>query len=110
MKIQAKKLLALILACLVLLPASACATGNGGAETQASVTIEAETEAETGDKPDIKKTNYDTEFVITGNDNIYDNAVVGDGYKTGEAFEDSIYERTIRIKDRLDAPTGPCLL
>ena len=31
MKIQAKKLLALILACLMLLPATACATGDGGA-------------------------------------------------------------------------------
>ena len=85
MKIQAKKLLALILACLMLLPATACATGDGGTETQASVTIEAEIEAETGDKPDIKKTNYDTEFTLIGTHTIMQ-WVTADEDSSGDPF------------------------
>ena len=102
MKFQPKKLLALILAGLMVLPAVSCANEEDSVETKdPSATTAAVTEEDTGYKPDIEKTDYDCDFVITGTYNIYSNAVVDDEYKAGDPFEDSIYERTVRIKDHL---------
>ena len=99
MKFQPKKLLALLLAGMMVLPAVACAKGDDTTETSGE--NQTVVEDDTGYKPNIEKTDYDADFVITGNYNIYNNAVVGENYKAGDAFEDSIYERGVRIKDHL---------
>ena len=101
MKFHPKKLLALILAGLMILPAASCADEEDSVETKDSNASETVAEEDTGYKPEIEKTDYDADFIITGTYNIYSNAVVDDDYKAGDPFKDSIYERTVRIKDHL---------
>ena len=96
-----KKLLALILAGLMILPVASCADEEDSVETKDPNASETVAEEDTGYKPEIEKTDYDADFIITGTYNIYSNAVVDDDYKAGDPFKDSIYERTVRIKDHL---------
>ena len=100
MKRDAKKWTALLLAGLLLLSSTACATGDDGEETATGDATNAVTEEDTGFKPDIEKTNYDCDFVITGVGNVRDWALA-DEDSTGDPLEDSIYERSVKIKDHL---------
>ncbi len=98
MKNKAKRILALLLAVLTVLPCVACAkTDDPVAETQSAVTTEA-VEVDTSFKPDIEKKDYDTEFVITGLNNGW--LIAGED-SAGDPFQDSIYERALRIQDYL---------
>ena len=100
MKRDPKRILAFFLAGILLLSATACATGGGDEDTGLSNDTTADTEADTSYKPDIEKTNYDSEFVITGVDSIRVWALANED-STGDPLEDSIYERSIKIKDHL---------
>ncbi len=100
MKIQPKKLLALLLAGLMILPAVACAKSDEPDETRDTFAAETAGEEDIGYKPDIEKTNYDCEFVVTGVGSIRD-WVIPKEDTAGDPFEDSIYERAIRVKDHL---------
>lgn len=100
MKLQPKRLLAALLAGLMILPTAACATGDDPTETQSPGATSAETEADTGYKPDIEKTNYNADFVITGVDTVLAWSVASEE-SVGDPFLYTIYERSIRIKDHL---------
>ena len=100
MKFQPQKLVALLLAGLMVLPMAACATGDDSVETQDSNATQAETEADTGYKPDIEKKNYDCEFVITGAGSVR-SWLLAEEDSAGDPLEDSIYERAIKIQDYL---------
>ncbi len=100
MKFQPKKLLALILAGLMVLPAVSCANEEDPVETKDPNATEEVTEADTGYKPNIAKTDYDTEFNIIGTHTIM-RWITADEDSTGDAFEDTLYERAVRIKDQL---------
>ena len=100
MKLQPKRLLAALLAGLMILPTAACATGDDPKETQSPGATSAETEADTGYKPDIEKTNYNADFVITGVDTVLAWSVASEE-SVGDPFLCTIYERSIRIKDHL---------
>ncbi len=101
MKINPKKLAALLLAGLMILPAAACAKGDDPVETKAPNATEAVSEGETGYKPDIEKTNYDTEFTTIGTHTVIEWITPSDDYKAGDPMEDSLYERGVRLKDHL---------
>ena len=100
MRFRPKKLLALLLAGLMLFSATACGQSDESEETKAPPDTEAVTEADTGYKPDIEKTDYACDFIITGNGNIRSWAIA-DEDSTGDPFQDAIYERAIRVKDHL---------
>ena len=101
MKFQPKKLLALILAGLMVLPAVSCANEDDSVETKdLNSTTETVAEEDTGYKPDIEKKDYDCEFVITGNGNVRSWALT-DEETAGDPFMDTIYERATKIKDHL---------
>ena len=97
MKHDPKKILAFFLAGALLLSATACATGGGDEDTGLSNDTTADTEADTGYKPDIEKTDYDCEFVITGVDSIRGWALANED-SSGDPLEDSIYERSIHSR------------
>ncbi len=101
MKLQPKKLLALLLAGLMTLSATACAGGDQPVDdTRDASATEAVTEDETGYKPDIEVTDYDSEFVVTGVHNVM-NWILAEEDSKGDPLQDSIYERNIKIKDYL---------
>lgn len=100
MKFQLKKLTALLVAGLMLLPTMACAKGGDDVETKDPAATDAATEEESGYKPDIKKTNYNADFTVIGTHTIM-RWVTSDEDSKGDAFEDTLYERSIRIKDQL---------
>ncbi len=105
MKVQFKKLLALLLAGLMTLSCVSCATADEPEETKDPNVTEAVIGDETGYVPEIakkeNKKDYDTEFVITGTYLLMNWLVVDDDYKAGDALEDAFYERAVRIKDQL---------
>ena len=100
MKFQPQKLVALLLAGLMMLPMAACAKGDGDTETKDPDATQAETGADTGYKPDIAKKNYGEDFTVIGVHTIM-KWVVADEDSAGDPFEDTLYERAIRIKDQL---------
>ena len=100
MKYPLKKLAALLLAGLMLLSAVACAQANDPVDTREENTTAAVTEAATAYKPDIEKTNYDCEFVITGSGHIREWSFAEENSK-GDPFQDAIYERSLLIQDHL---------
>ena len=101
MKYVAKRILAALLAGLMLLPTVSCAkTEETSVETQQTDVTLVETETETGYRPNIDKTDYDCEFVITGVDSVRHWALSEED-KAGDPLEDSIYERATRIRDHL---------
>ena len=95
-----KKILAALLAGLMILPTMACAKGDDPVETKDNSVTETAGEEDTGYKPDIDKKDYDCEFVITGNGNVRSWALA-DEDSAGDPFMDSIYERAIKIQDHL---------
>lgn len=99
MKFEPKKLTALLLAALMLLSATACAADSDTEETQ-NTSTETVGEEDTGFKPNIEKKNYDSDFVITGVGDVRAWAIA-DEDSAGDPLEDSIYERSIKIKDHL---------
>ena len=102
MKLQPKKLLALLLAGLMALSAVSCAQveeSAGETQTQGNAT-QAVTEVETKYDPGIEKTNYDCEFVITGSGYIRKWSFAEENSK-GDPFQDSIHERALKIEDHL---------
>ena len=101
MKFQPKKLLALLLAGLLVLPTVACAKGGDTTETKDPSMTETVDEDDTGYKPDIEKKDYDADFVITGTGDVRGWMLADEDYKAGDPLEDSIYERSIKIKDYL---------
>lgn len=100
MKFELKKILAFLLAGMMLLSGTACASGNDEEETSASSVTDAVTEADTGYKPDIEKKDYDCDFVITGSGDVRNWALADEDTK-GDPLQDSFYERSVRIKDHL---------
>jgi hypothetical protein len=98
MKLQTKRLLALLLAGLMILPTMACAKGDDPEETSGET--QNVTEDDTGYKPDIKKTNYNADFTVIGTHTIMKWVTAKEDSK-GDAFEDTLYERAARLKDQL---------
>ena len=103
MKHAFTRITAFLLAGIMLLSVTACATDGDGEETQAGLGTAAVTESDTGFKPDIEKKSYDCDFVITGVGNVrgWALAEVDREDSTGDPLEDAIYERSIRVKDHL---------
>ncbi len=101
MKLQPKRILALLLAGIMTLSAVSCATADDPDETQGNTATDTVDEEDTGYKPDIDKKDYDCDFVITGVGDVRAWTLVDDEYKAGDPFKDSIYERSIKIKDHL---------
>jgi ABC-type glycerol-3-phosphate transport system substrate-binding protein len=101
MKSQLTRLLALLLAGLMILPAASCATGGGDTETKGPGETVAETEEDTGYKPNIQKTNYNADFTVIGTHTVIRSIIPDDDYKAGDPLADSMYERGVRIKDYL---------
>ena len=96
-----KKLTALLLAGLLAFSAIGCARSEGdSADTRPSEDSHAVSEEDTRYTPDIEKTNYDCEFVITGSGNIRAWSFADEDSK-GDPFQDSIYERALKIQDHL---------
>ena len=101
MKFEPKRWMALLLAGVTLLSATACASGGDDTETQdGGLSMETSDELDTGFKPDIKETDYDCEFVITGVGDVRTWALA-DEDSSGDPLQDSIYERTVKIRDHL---------
>ena len=100
MQFQPKKMLALLLAGLMLLPTMACAKGGDGTETKDPNATDAVTEEDTGYKPDIEKKNYNTEFNVIGTHTIMRWITPAEDSK-GDAFEDTLHERALRLKEQL---------
>ena len=101
MKLYPKKLLTLLLAGLLALSSVGCATGGDDpADTLSAGDTTAIVEDETKYVPDIEKTDYDCEFVITGSGNIRKWSFAEEDSK-GDPFQDSIYERALKIRDHL---------
>ena len=96
MRFRPKKLLALILAGLMILPAASCADEEDSVETKDPNA----TEVVTDYKPDIEKTNYDCDLVITGKGNILD-WIIADEDSESDAFQATLFERAMKIKDHL---------
>lgn len=97
MKFQPKKLTALLLSGLMLLPTMACAKGDGSAETSGET--RAVTEEDTGYKPPIEIKDYDREFIMTGIIETGVPSVVDES--TGEILADAVFERGVNIRDHL---------
>ena len=103
MKLQLTKMLALLLAGLMTLSATSCARGDhpdNTDETEDTSSTAAVTEDETGYKPDIEVTDYNSEFVVAGVHNIM-TWILPKEDSTGDPLQDSIHERNIKIKDHL---------
>jgi hypothetical protein len=100
MKLQPKRLLAALLAGLMILPTAACAAGDDPKETQSPGATSAETEADTGYKPDIETKDYDCDFTILGVETLL-SWMVADESAAGDSFQETIYERGVSIKDHL---------
>lgn len=100
MKTSLKKLAAGLLAGLMILPVMACAKGNDDVETKDPHATQAVIEDDTGYKPDIEKKNYNTDFTVIGVHSIMKWVTSSEDSK-GDAFEDTLYERSIRVKDQL---------
>ncbi len=100
MKFQPKKLLALILAGLMVLPAVSCAHEEDPVETKDPNATEAVTEADTGYKPNIAKKDYDETFTVIGTHTIMQ-WVTADEDSSGDPFEDTLYERAARLKEQI---------
>ena len=100
MKFHPKRILAALLAGLMILPAVSCAPGEDPVETQPPGETQTESEEDTEYKPDIRQTDYCSEFVIVGVGNVY-NWAMADEDSAGDPLMDAIYERTVRIKDYL---------
>ncbi len=100
MKFQLKRILAALLAGLMLLPAVSCARADDpSSETKDPNATELVTEADTGDKPDIGKKNYDCEFFATGIIETGVPAVMEE--LEGEPLGDAVFERGVSIRDHL---------
>ena len=102
MKLNPKRILAALLAGLMLIPTVSCAkTEDPSAETGSNhATQEIPEEADTGYKPDIEKTDYGCEFNIIAVESLL-NWAVADESATGDAFQETIYERGVHIKEYL---------
>ena len=91
-----KRILACILAAIMLLSATACGTTT---ETpQGTKAPSAETEVETSYKPDIAKNDYQDEFNIA---TVHDKDMILVEQTSGEPLLDAVYERAVNIKDHL---------
>ena len=98
---QPKRILSALLAGLMLLSAVSCAaTPDTPEESADRNTAETVTEGETGYKPDVEKTDYDSEFVIVGTGTVF-NWTVASEDSAGDPFMDSIHERTLRVQEYL---------
>lgn len=103
MKNTLKRLIALLLAAGMLLPAMACAKGNDDQTPDDTANgTGAVTEADTSDMPPIEKTDYDEEFVFLNCSSILDDELFWvDETKRGDPMSDSVYERALNIKEHL---------
>ena len=99
MKLYPQKLLALLLAGLMTLSVVSCAKTDDPDETDPNAT-QAVTEEDTGYKPDIEQKNYNTEFNVIGVHSIMRWITAAEDSE-GEAFEDTLHERAIRLKEQL---------
>ena len=102
MKNSLKRLLAVMLAAGMLLSAVACSTGGDDTTDESKDGTQAVTEEDTGDKPNIQKTNYNEEFVMLNCSSILDDELFWvDDSKRGDPMADSVYERALNIKEHL---------
>ncbi len=106
MKSVTKKILALLLAVLMVLPLAACAEagdqpGNDESQSQAGV----ETEGETERQPTVEKKDYDgAEFVAVYCSDIFNNGyffIDEDERKPGSELDDALYERMLAVEEWL---------
>ena len=100
MKMHPKKLLAALVAGLMILPTMACAKGDDPAETKDPDATQSVVEEDTGYQPDIEQKNYNTQFNVIGTHTIMKWITPAENSK-GDAFEDTLHERAIRIKEKL---------
>ena len=102
MKLQPKKLIALLLAGLMTLSVTACAQSNESTneDRTQSTTVQEESGEETKYDPGIEVTNYDCEFVITGSGYIRKWSFAEEN-SAGDPFQDAIHERALKIQDHL---------
>lgn len=100
MKLNTTRLLALVLAALMLVACfTACATGNDDPATTTGSNDTAN-ESDTTFDPEIETKNYEKEFYITGVYYIREWATASEEDR-GDPFMDTIYERGIKIQDHL---------
>ncbi len=107
------RLLALVLAGLMLLSVAACATTDENPDPSESSTTGdtnpsdpgdtvAETEAATEYVPDIEKKNYDCDFnIVIGGTFDPDLIFLTEEDSTGDSLDTAIYERGVKIEDQL---------
>ena len=100
MKQSLKRIMSLLLAGLMLTSSVACSVSDDtSGETKDISSTEMSTEEETGYRPDIQTKNYGESIIMTG---IIETGIPAVVEKTtGDALEDSIFERGIRIRDHL---------
>lgn len=105
MKNATKRLLAGLMAGLLaagmLLSTVACSTGDDTPDDNQDNT-QAATEEDTGYKPNIGTTNYNSEFIFLNCSSILDDELFWvDDSKRGDPMADSVYERALKIKEHL---------
>ncbi|MBO5042697.1 MAG: hypothetical protein J6D87_07010 [Clostridia bacterium] len=98
-----KRILACLLASIMLLGSTACGTTEeeppkNNATTSAENATKSETEIETQYIPDIEKTDYACDFNIA---TVHDKDMVLVEKTTGETLGDAVYERAVKIKDHV---------
>lgn len=102
MKNRTKHLLSLVLAVGALVSMAACSTPDGDREATDTDGITAVTEEETRDKPHIKTTNYDEDFVFLNYSSILDDELFHvDESLNGDPMTDAVYERAMNIQTHL---------
>ncbi len=106
MKNKHRKLLALLLCILMVLPGVSCAEElNPGTTNESSDTSGNMSEGDATDKPTIATKNYDCDFNIVIPDNnpelCFDKNLILVEAGGGDTLSDSVYERSVRIKDHL---------
>ena len=101
MKSQLKRILAGLLAGLMIMSAVSCAIiRDSSDDTTATNATETVAENDTGYKPDIEKKDYNSEFVMMGTGSVYHCAAASED-SAGDPFNDAIYERSVRVQEYL---------
>ena len=108
---NAKRILASLLASLMLIPAMAACSDDTGApaDTTAEETTPAETEPRETERHEIKddlpadlKFNGKNFTIYSGTQDVHDNFVMGKEEKEGDVVNDAVWERNINVQEQLD--------
>ncbi len=109
MRSLAKKLTALLLALLMLLPLAACGTGETSDDSR-ELSTEASTEAVTEDPNYIcdlpAELNYDTEVNYLYTEGFARGGELFSEELDGSVISDAVYERNVKVEDRLGVKLG----